>query len=76
MESIRATGGYGSLKQGNHLRVTTGNDRALSPSPIESSTPSPDDGNLVSSLANVLNQRKMAMQSDDDSNEEDDEDWD
>ncbi|SAM08049.1 hypothetical protein [Absidia glauca] len=52
------------------------NDRALSPSPIESATPSPDDGNLVSSLANVLNQRKMAMQSDDDSNEEDDEDWD
>lgn len=76
MESIRATGGFGALKQGNHLRVTTGSDRALSPSPAESATPSPEDGSLVSSLANVLNQRKMAMQSDDENSDEEDDDWD
>ncbi|CAO3579266.1 unnamed protein product [Absidia cylindrospora] len=78
MASIRATGGFGSLKQGNHLRVATDENRnpaALTESITPTATPSPQD-DLASSLADVLHQRKMAMESDEEMDDDDDDDWD
>ncbi|ORZ25203.1 hypothetical protein BCR42DRAFT_463843 [Absidia repens] len=78
MASIRATGGFGSLKQGNHLRVATEENRnpaAFTESITPTATPSPQD-DLASSLADVLHQRKMAMESDEEMDDDDDDDWD
>ncbi|KAI7868337.1 hypothetical protein BDF14DRAFT_1795510 [Spinellus fusiger] len=76
MESIRATGGFGSLKSGGQLRKvkenTSSNTISASSASSTNAAPPNASGNLASSLAAVLKQRQTAMQSDD---EGDDEEW-
>ncbi|GAA5813172.1 hypothetical protein MFLAVUS_006646 [Mucor flavus] len=79
MESIRAAGGFGTLKQTGKLRKS---DTADHSSPAIGSTAtgvaagaaaSVAGGSLASSLADVLKQRQQAMQSDDE--DDDDDEW-
>ncbi|KAI8371541.1 uncharacterized protein BYT42DRAFT_616628 [Radiomyces spectabilis] len=74
MASIRATGGFGNLKKGGTLRkvdtekAPSGHTPASSPETAKTGTP-----DLASSLAAALQQRKTAMQSDDE--HESDDEW-
>ncbi|KAI9363649.1 hypothetical protein BD770DRAFT_380098 [Pilaira anomala] len=80
MASIRAAGGFGTLKQSGRLRHTEVEDHS---SPAIGSTATGvaagaaagvAGGTLASSLADVLKQRQQAMQSDDE--DDDDDEWD
>ncbi|KAI7880394.1 WH1-domain-containing protein [Lichtheimia hyalospora FSU 10163] len=87
MASIRATGGFSSLKKGGTLRSVPA-DASPSSSPgssartatavgagaaVGGAAAAAGSGDLASSLAAVLQQRKTAMQSDDESDDDDDE---
>ncbi|KAI8890003.1 WH1-domain-containing protein [Backusella circina FSU 941] len=78
LASIRATGGFGSLKKGGTLkRVTTKDSSSTLNSTASNGSPKSGGGggggDLANSLAAVLQSRKAAMQSDDE--DDDDEDW-
>ncbi|KAI8143992.1 hypothetical protein BJV82DRAFT_610154 [Fennellomyces sp. T-0311] len=82
MASIRATGGFSSLKKGGTLRSTPtesprmGNKAAIGAGAVAggaaaAAASSGGGGDLASSIAAVLQQRKTAMQSDDESDSDD-----
>jgi Wiskott-Aldrich syndrome protein len=81
MASIRAAGGFGTLKTSGKLRDAETSSPA-SPhhgtaevgAAAAAGAAGAAGGNLASSLADVLKQRKQAMQSDDE--DEDDDEWD
>ncbi|CAO3639020.1 unnamed protein product [Cunninghamella echinulata] len=86
MASIRATGGFGSLKKTGQLKnspklgtataVGAGAGLGLGAAAVATAESSHEDnnggGDLASSLAAVLKQRQTAMQSDDEDDEDDD----
>ncbi|KAI9310624.1 WH1 domain-containing protein [Dichotomocladium elegans] len=83
MASIRATGGFGNLKEGGHLRNASDqravashaeHDQDVSHHPM----PPADHTSLASSLAAAIRQRKIAMRNDDDDDQtdiDDDSEW-
>ncbi|KAI8070868.1 hypothetical protein BC940DRAFT_270946 [Gongronella butleri] len=83
MASIRAAGGFSSLKQEGHLRIATtpipvpNADVSLRAPGVAASSHSPasaSPSDLASTLAAALQNRKTAMDSDDE-DEQDDEEW-
>ncbi|KAI8988725.1 hypothetical protein BDB01DRAFT_782942 [Pilobolus umbonatus] len=74
LASIRATGGFGTLKKSGKLREApvTHESHPLDNVATPSTPAAPAAPDLASSLASVLKQRQKAMESDD----EDDDEWD
>ncbi|KAG1643457.1 hypothetical protein G6F44_003817 [Rhizopus delemar] len=81
MASIRAAGGFGTLKSSGKLKQASVSDRSVPLSDSSATSTAAGaatgaaagaaGGDLASSLANVLKQRKQAMQSDDEDDEDD-----
>ncbi|KAG0913268.1 hypothetical protein G6F33_005309 [Rhizopus arrhizus] len=81
MASIRAAGGFGTLKSSGKLKQASVSDRSVPLSDSSATSTATGaatgaaagaaGGDLASSLANVLKQRKQAMQSDDEDDEDD-----
>ncbi|KAI8887741.1 hypothetical protein K501DRAFT_38413 [Backusella circina FSU 941] len=76
MAAIRSTGGFGSMKQSGKLKESHSSPAvgAVVGGAAVGAAAGGAGENLASSLADVLKQRKQAMQSDDE--EEDDDEWD
>ncbi|KAI8364581.1 hypothetical protein BD560DRAFT_402796 [Blakeslea trispora] len=74
MASIRAAGGFGTLKQSGKLKkADSTSDRSGASTVAGAAAAGAASGTLASSLADVLKQRKQAIHSDDE--EEDDDEW-
>ncbi|OBZ80436.1 hypothetical protein A0J61_11515 [Choanephora cucurbitarum] len=73
MASIRAAGGFGTLKQSGKLKkADTIHDRSATTT-LAAGAAGAAGGTLASSLADVLKQRKQAIHSDDE--DDDDDEW-
>jgi Wiskott-Aldrich syndrome protein len=77
MASIRAAGGFGTLKQSGKLKQADNTSSSTTETVTSAATGAAAGaagGTLASSLADVLKQRKQAMASDDE--DDDDDEWD